>query len=114
MRTIVLAAVLAGLAATPALSAGITGVWKTEKGANAEVYACGKAVCIKLVDGDFKGRVISDDLVDDGSGAYSGSLTNPEDGRTYSGYATVAGNALKLKGCALKIFCKSQTWTRVK
>ncbi|BBE73846.1 DUF2147 domain-containing protein [Oharaeibacter diazotrophicus] len=115
MRMFVTTAVAAVLLAGPALAAGgVEGVWKTERGSNAEIYGCGKATCIKLIDGPYKGKIIADDLVDDGSGSYSGSLTDPESGKTYSGYASVSGNALKLKGCALKIFCKSQTWTRVK
>ncbi len=101
-------------ATVPAFADGIDGVWKTPKGSNAQIYGCGGARCVKLIDGPYKGKVLSSDMTDDGSGTWSGSLLNPEDGRTYSGYASVAGGSLKLKGCALKIFCKSQVWTRVK
>ncbi len=44
----------------------------------------------------------------------NGKVFDPEGGKTYSGSVTLNGNKLKLKGCAAKIFCKSQTWTRVK
>jgi uncharacterized protein (DUF2147 family) len=43
-----------------------------------------------------------------------GRLYNPGDGRYYSGAINLADDShLKLKGCALGIFCQSQTWTRV-
>ncbi len=113
-RLFVLMASAALIAAAPAAAEGIDGVWKTPKGSNAQIYGCGGARCVKLIDGPFKGKVLSSDMADDGSGSFSGSILNPEDGRTYSGYATVSGGSLKLKGCALKIFCKSQVWTRVK
>lgn len=41
-----------------------------------------------------------------------GRLYNPEEGRTYSGSIRIAGGALELKGCALSIICRSQTWRR--
>lgn len=102
--------VIAGAAS----AAEIEGVWKTENGDQAQFYGCGKAMCIKLLSGKFKGQVISDDLSDDGTGQYSGSLRDPSDDKVYSGYAKIAGGALKLQGCALKIFCKTQTWARIK
>lgn len=115
MRRFAAALAVFVLAAAPVSAAeGIDGVWKTPKGSHAQIYGCGGARCVKLIDGPFKGQVLSSDMADDGSGSWSGSLLNPEDGKTYSGYATLAGGALKLKGCALKIFCKSQTWQRVK
>jgi uncharacterized protein (DUF2147 family) len=43
-----------------------------------------------------------------------GKLYNPDDGRTYSGSIRVQGDELKLRGCALSIFCKTQVWRRVR
>jgi uncharacterized protein (DUF2147 family) len=115
MRLSVWAAVIAvAFLSTTASAAEIEGVWKTESGEQAQFYGCGKAMCIKLLTGDYKGQVISDDLADDGSGQYSGSLRDPSDDKVYSGHAKLSGGALKLQGCALKIFCKTQTWARVK
>ena len=49
-----------------------------------------------------------------GSGdSYTGEITDPANDKTYSGSASIAGNALKMKGCVLKILCKSQTWSRL-
>lgn len=43
-----------------------------------------------------------------------GRVYNPEDGKHYTGtISLVDNNHLKLKGCALRILCKSQTLTRV-
>ena len=44
--------------------------------------------------------------------AYTGTVTDPRNSKTYEGSATIAGNALELKGCVAKIFCRSQHWTR--
>ncbi len=50
----------------------------------------------------------------DGSG-FSGSLYNPNDGKTYSGSLKLTGpNTLEVAGCVMSVFCKRQTWTRVK
>lgn len=45
-------------------------------------------------------------------GRYSGPVTDPRANRTYSGRAALAGDTLKLTGCALKIFCQTGTWAR--
>jgi hypothetical protein len=36
-----------------------------------------------------------------------------EDKTTYSGRLIVSGNSLKLRGCATRVLCKTQTWTRL-
>lgn len=41
-----------------------------------------------------------------------GRLYNPDDGRTYSGTLRLSGGILELKGCALNIVCRTQTWRR--
>jgi uncharacterized protein (DUF2147 family) len=42
-----------------------------------------------------------------------GRLYNPGDGNHYSGVISLVDEGhLKLKGCALKVICLSQTWTR--
>ena len=46
--------------------------------------------------------------------SYSGSLYNPNDGKTYSGSMRLTGpNSLEVSGCVMRLFCKRQTWTRV-
>jgi uncharacterized protein (DUF2147 family) len=41
-----------------------------------------------------------------------GQLYNPDDGRTYTGSIRLQRGMLELRGCALSIFCDTQTWRR--
>lgn len=60
------------------------------------------------------GMALTRGMAPSGQG-WNGSVYNPDDGRTYVGTITVAGaDKLTLRGCALKVFCKSQTLTRVR
>jgi len=46
---------------------------------------------------------------------WKGEVYNAKDGNTYTGYFTITGpDTADLKGCAMAIICKTQTWTRVK
>ena len=46
---------------------------------------------------------------------WAGNVYNASDGKTYTGSFTMTGdNTADLKGCVATIFCKTQTWTRVK
>lgn len=48
-----------------------------------------------------------------GPGTYAGTLYDPETGKTYSGKAKLAGNAVELSGCVLGgLICKSSIWRR--
>jgi len=110
LKTWIVAALLivpgAALAAEP-----IEGSWKTASGETAVIVKCGGSFCITLKTGKFAGKRIG---TLDGAGAdYSGSITDPAVDKTYSGSGAVTGNSLKLKGCVLKVLCKSQTWSRL-
>ncbi len=99
----------AGISAASA-AAPIVGNWRTASGETAKIAPCGGGYCTTIVTGEHKGKRIGQMS---GSGAkYYGQITDPSNGRTYEGTATVNGNSLKLTGCALKIFCRSQNWTR--
>jgi uncharacterized protein (DUF2147 family) len=112
MKRTVLAALWLALASPAALAAEpVLGNWKTAHGETAKITSCGGAYCITLVNGKFGGRQIG--KMSGTGGEYSGEITDPNAEKTYSGSATVTGDALKLTGCALKIFCKSQTWSRL-
>lgn len=105
-------AVIAALAlfATPVFAADIEGNWKTQSGETAAISKCGGSFCIKLTTGEYAGTQIGKVS---GSGPYTGTVTDPADNKTYSGKATVSGSSMKMKGCALKIFCKTQTWNKL-
>ncbi|HEX7919856.1 MAG TPA: DUF2147 domain-containing protein [Bradyrhizobium sp.] len=47
-----------------------------------------------------------------GDGTYAGTITDPQDDKTYSGTAKLAGSSLELTGCAMSVFCRTQTWKK--
>lgn len=111
MKTLILAAAAAVAMTVPALADPIEGNWRTESGQTANIAKCGSSFCITLKTGDFAGRRIGKVKL---SGAkYVGTLTDPEDDRTYSGTGRINGNTLSMTGCALRIFCKTQHWLRI-
>lgn len=133
-----LVAGLAGLALTsPAAAADVGGRWLTPTGATIEIYSCASALCGRIVTSDalqknpdmrdtknsnanlrtrpVKGLVMLSGFTGGPAKWAGGQVYNPQDGRTYSGSVELtAPDKLKLTGCALAIFCKSQEWQRVK
>ena len=89
----------------------IEGDWRTQSGETAGIAKCGGSFCIKLKTGEHSGKTIG--RMKGSAGNYSGTITDPEDDRVYSGSARVNGGAMRMRGCALKIFCKTQTWRRM-
>lgn len=106
----VLAAVLlfvgAAFAADP-----IVGKWRTKSGETARIGKCGGSYCITLMTGKYKGKRIGQ-MRKSGSG-YKGTITDPTDNKKYSGSAKLSGRILKLTGCALAVFCRTQNWRRL-
>lgn len=111
---------LIGMAATPAMAQDVTGTWLRDTGASRVRFAkCGEAVCgtiawLKDPNGPAKiGQRIFYDMKPAGAGKWSGSAFNPEDGKTYSGTMTLAGEALTTSGCVLGgLICRSVKWSR--
>jgi uncharacterized protein (DUF2147 family) len=126
------AAVFAGQA-----SAGVEGLWRTPTD-NGEVRItdCGAKICARLVTSDrlkafpdqrdvhnheaaSRSRPLKNALIAQGfSGGPTeytgGKLYDPAGGGTYSGRIVLTGpNTLKLTGCIVAPFCRSQTWTRI-
>jgi Delta7-sterol 5-desaturase len=58
------------------------------------------------------GSLILRDFVRAGATWRSGSVLNPEDGRTYTGTIRLEGDILRLRGCAGP-FCQTQVWRRL-
>lgn len=132
---------LAPRAAEAETAPGISGRWATPGfGSIVEIAPCAGApdrVCGRIMwlweDADASNRPRSDSknpdralraraligveiiqgLQETGPGVWSdGSLYNPDDGRTYTGAVRLSQGALHLKGCALGVFCQTQTWRR--
>jgi len=111
MRRLLAAAILAASATYAFAAEPIEGSWKTASGETAAISACGGSFCVTLKTGKYSGKRIGKFQ---GSGNdYSGEITDPSEDKTYSGYGTVSGSKLKMKGCVMSVFCKSQTWTRL-
>lgn len=111
LKNFAVAAALLMSAAISQAAEPIEGNWKTQSGATAEIGKCGSAYCVTLKTGKHAGKQIGKLS---GTGAeYSGEITDPDNDKTYAGSGSVAGNTLKMKGCVLKVLCKSQTWSRL-
>lgn len=116
-------AVLFALASTAgggALAQEVTGTWLRDSGASRVRFAkCGEAMCgtlawLKDPNGPAKvGQRIFYDMKPSGAGKWSGSAFNPEDGKTYAGTMTLAGDKLTTAGCVLGgLICRSVVWNR--
>ena len=101
---------LGAMVAGTAWAAPIEGQWRTQSGANATIARCGSAYCVNLTSGEYAGTRIGR-LSGEGS-KYRGEVTDPTNGKTYSGSATVNGNTLKMRGCVARVLCRTQTWAR--
>lgn len=95
-----------------ALADPIEGNWKTKDGDTAAIGACGGSFCITLKTGQYAGKAIGS-MKASGSGKYTGTITKPSTGKTYSGSAKISGSSLKMSGCVLGILCESQTWQKL-
>ena len=112
LHRLCMAAAATLLAAGAAYADPIEGNWMTDRGSIAAITPCGASFCIKLTSGKFAGKAIGK-LKADGGNRYSGSITDPETDKTYSGKGALAGNALKMSGCVLGgLICRSQNWQR--
>ena len=133
---VVAAGVALGLMASPARAADPSGLWLTDDGtAKIKVAKCGANICGNIawlrdpkdatgkpktdknnVEASKRGRPIIGlpvvlSMKPDGTDKWSGQIYNAEDGKTYAGNITLAGNTMKVQGC-VSVFCKTKTWTR--
>lgn len=111
MRKITMAAAALLLAAGTAYADPIEGSWRTASGETASISG-GGSFSITLKSGKYAGKRIGS-LKATGGGKYAGTITDPTDDKTYSGSAKLSGSSLRMTGCALKVFCKTQTWKKL-
>ncbi|MBY0254766.1 DUF2147 domain-containing protein [Methylobacterium sp.] len=132
LRRTILALLATGAACGPALAVDPAGVWLTETGSSkVRIAPCGGGYCGTILSAPGKGldaknpdpalrsrSVVGVQILDarqPEGGGFSGSLYNPNDGKTYSGSLKLTGpDTLEVSGCVMSVFCKRQTWTRVK
>ena len=111
-KLIVAAAATLMLSAGAAYADDINGNWRTDSGETAAITG-GGPFTITLKTGEHAGKRIGS-LNADGGGKYSGKITDPANDKTYSGKATLSGNALKMSGCVLGgLIGRSQNWKRM-
>ncbi|HBF31418.1 DUF2147 domain-containing protein [Rhizobium sp.] len=109
---LVLSAMVIGLFAGGASAAEpIEGQWKDGSVEVVAIKACGDSFCLTMTTGKYAGQSIGK-LKGKGQD-YAGEITDPGNKKTYSGSGTVEGKTLKLTGCALKIFCRTEEWSRL-
>lgn len=100
--------VLAG----PALAAQpIEGTWKRTNGTLIRYAASGgDKFCGTVMNGEYKGQSIG--CMSGSGNSYKGQVNKLDEGKTYSGSATISGRSMKLSGCVAVVLCKSETLTR--
>jgi uncharacterized protein (DUF2147 family) len=121
MRLAATAIIGAFLVAGPAMASDINGVWQRDNGlSRIRMAPCGGGVCGVVswlkdpANSQSKvGQRVFYDMKQDGGG-WTGKAFNPDDGKTYTGKASVSGSTMTTQGCMLGgLVCKSVTWTRV-
>ena len=59
------------------------------------------------------GILLMSNMKPDGDNKWSGSIYNPDDGRTYSATMKLDGDRMKVKGCVIGLICQSKWFVRV-
>lgn len=112
-RTLILGMTLAATFAAPALAEeGIVGTWKRPNGTIISYASCGaNKFCGTVQTGEYKGKSIG--TMSGTGGSYKGEVNKLDEGKTYTGKASVKGNTLSLSGCVMGgLICKSESLTR--
>ena len=115
LRSIMLATATAAaslILAGPVLAAQpIEGTWKRSNGTVIRYAATGgDKYCGTVMTGEYKGKSIG--CMSGSGNSYKGQVNKLDEGKTYSGSATVSGKTMKLSGCVAMVLCKSETLTR--
>jgi hypothetical protein len=105
--------------AVPAAPPGppVAGEWLDADGkAKINIQPCGgDAVCGKVSwsrEGGGIGTQVVNNMKPAGPNRWEGTITNPENGKTYQSSITLQGSSLKVEGCVMGFLCGGQTWTR--
>jgi uncharacterized protein (DUF2147 family) len=124
MRAAVLALVLSALPAIAlpavALAGDPAGLWERSNGkARFRIEPCGADLCaiIVWIRPDVKkgkvGQTVFRTRTRTGDNSWTGEAFDAENGSTYKGTIRLEGDRLHVRGCALGLFCKSDTWKRI-
>ncbi|KQZ94401.1 glycerol-3-phosphate ABC transporter ATP-binding protein [Mesorhizobium sp. Root157] len=106
-----LAAIAILMAAGSAWADPIEGTWKRPNGTLITYAGSGSKFCGTVMTGEYKGKSIG--CMTGSDGTYKGTVNKLDEGKTYSGKASVSGNTLALSGCVLGgLICKSESLAR--
>lgn len=133
MRLVLAAALAGGALSLPAHAnpPPPIGAWSTEEGdSRIRLAPCGRALCGTIVwvrqpgtdsknpNPALRGRSLvglelTRDMEPDGQGGWSGSIYNPDNGKTYGATMRPRGAKLEVGGCIMGgLLCGSDTWSR--
>lgn len=108
---LILAAFATAAMTVTALADPIEGTWKRPNGTLIKYSGSGSRYCGTVMTGDYAGKSIG--CMNGTGGSYKGKVNKLDEGKTYSGKASVSGNRLKLSGCVFGgIVCKTETLVR--
>lgn len=111
IRKMTLAFACLGLFAGAAIADPIEGTWKRSNGTLIKYAPSGGKYCGTVMSGKYSGQSIG--CMSGTGGKYKGTVNKLDEGKTYSGKASVSGNSMTLAGCALGgLICKSETLAR--
>ena len=107
-------ALAAGIAFTTTAIAAepIVGTWKRPNGTLIRyANAGGDKYCGTVMTGEYKGKSIG--CMNGSGSSYKGKVNKLDEGKTYTGKASIKGDTMKLSGCVLGgLICKGEDWKR--
>lgn len=85
----------------------LVGTWKRTNGTMIKYSSAGGSrYCGTVLNGEFRGKSIG--CLSGSNGSYKGKVNKLDEGKTYTGKASVTGKTLKLSGCVFGgLLCKS-------
>jgi len=111
MHRVITAVALISLALPAMAAEPIEGTWKRPNGTLIRYAPSGGGFCGTVLTGEYEGQSIG--CMSGTGGAYAGKVNKLDEGKTYSGKASVKGDTLSLSGCVLGgMICKSESLTR--
>lgn len=109
-RTMAAAAILTA-SSTLAFADPIEGTWlRPSTGTLVKYASTGGQYCGTVLSGEHKGKSIG--CMVGSNGTYKGKVVALDEGKTYTGKASVNGNTMKLSGCVALVLCKGEDWKR--
>jgi uncharacterized protein (DUF2147 family) len=111
LRTAMLAATILVSGSASALADPIEGTWlRPSTGTLVRYEKAGDQYCGTVMTGEHEGKSIG--CMQNAGSEYKGNVIAVDEGKTYTGKATITGDTMKLYGCVLGILCKGEDWQR--